>query len=625
MERVQQEEMGMLGGKNGNFIVAMLLAFVGFFYTNNAVQASERTDQDIQSIIEQVIDWKKQSIGQNVDDPLFSNTYLKDAGNTIADWYPIGMGRIGYDDDYMAYIAMIDRIVTERYATKNKLSETKATEWHRITLAYLASGGDATNVGSGINLIADGTYNRGKTADLGTQGINGLIWGLIALDAMRYEVPKDAHDTRQEIIQRILALQLKEGGFAFDQKKSDVDMTAMAITALAPYYNSEETYHYTNKQAGKQVTKSVRHVIDEALLWLSKQQQKDGDFKSDGKPNLESTSQVVVALTSLHIDPQRDERFIKNTYSAVDGMMKYRQGDGGFIHAKTYNKNNPTSQPDESNSMASEQALYAFVALFRYIEGDRTLYDFRDEQTTKVKNKIYEVEQAIAKLKNQPNLAKQAFVLYKKVPIAERSYVDNYALLEDTFIKERIPFKTASLTANQKQTKRVMTTPSYFHQNKRKDNAITKQDAAAVAELVRQKPSTEQEVTVTKYLKQWKQADNASDFPEEKKLLQQRQQKIDKLKKEIASLNEEILDKLYPFEDLKWSDAKAVKEITARYKALPVNDRKQVIQYEDVEKAEVQINSLRRQRVITVLLVVVVIVLGMSFIIKKRRQKDDEE
>lgn len=614
----------MVGGKSGNYIITMLLALICFFYSNNYVQASEQTNEDILTTITQIIDWKKQSIGQNIDDPLFSNVYLKNAGNTVADWYPIGMGRIGYEDDYEAYTAVLDRIVTERYATKYKLSETKATEWHRIALAYLASGGDATNVGNGINLIADGTYNRGKTADLGAQGINGLIWGLIVLDAMRYEVPENTHETRADIIQRILTLQLKEGGFSFNQKKSDVDMTAMAITALAPYYNSDEIYHYQNKQLDKKVKKSVRQVIDEALLWLSKQQQKDGDFKSDGTANLESTAQVVVALTSLQIDPKHDRRFIKNGQSAIDGMLKYRQGDGGFIHAKTYRKDNPASQPDESNSMASEQALYAFVAFYRYLEGDRTLYDFRSEQTAKVKNQIFEAEKAITSLKNDPSKANHALTLYKKIPVAERSYVKNYSLLVDALLKEHISIEMESLTANQKQTENKMTIPTYFHQNVREDNTITKQDAAKVNKVIQQKPSTEQEVIVAKYVKLWRQADNAGTFPKEQKLLIQYQQKIDKLKKEISSLNEAILDQLYPIEDLKLSDAKAVKEITTRYKAIPIYDRKQIVQHEEIEKAELQIKGLQRQRIISIVLVLIAIALGMFFIFKKRLRRNDD-
>ena len=194
----------------------------------------------------------------------------------------------------------------------------------------------------------------------------------------------------------------------------------------------------------------------------------------------------------------------------------------------------------------------------------------------------------------------------------------------DALLKEHISIEMESLTANQKQTENKMTIPTYFHQNVRKDNTITKQDAAKVNKIVQQKPSTEQEVIVAKYVKLWKQADNAGDFPKERKLLIQYQQKIDKLKKEIASLNEAILDQLYPIEDLKLSDAKAVKEITSRYKAIPIYDRKQIVQHEDIEKAELQIKGLQRQRIISIVLVLIAIALGMFFIFKKRRRRNDE-
>lgn len=70
-------------------------------------------------------------------------------------------------------------------------------------------GGDPTRIGadengSPINLIADGTYDRGKTVSLGRQGITGWIWGLIALDAMRYEIPNGAYYSRDDIITEIL-------------------------------------------------------------------------------------------------------------------------------------------------------------------------------------------------------------------------------------------------------------------------------------------------------------------------------------------------------------------------------------------------------------------------------------
>src|SRR5699024_536262 len=171
------------------------------------------------------------------------------AGDTTGDWFHIGIGRISYSDNYDSYLAVIENEVTERYKEEHLLSESKATEWHRISLAILAMGGDPTKFGldkdgKPINLIADGTYNRAKKNSLGEQGINGWIWALITLDSMRYKIPDDALTDREEIIVEILQRQLEDGGFSLNEESTDPDMTGMAITALAPYYNSEEVFTY---------------------------------------------------------------------------------------------------------------------------------------------------------------------------------------------------------------------------------------------------------------------------------------------------------------------------------------------------------------------------------------------
>src|SRR5699024_7764412 len=145
-------------------------------------------------------------------------------------------------------------------------------------------------------------------------------------------------------------------------------------------------------------------------------------------------AQVIVALTALGIDPLRDERFIKNDQTLLDGLLKYRKSDGGFIHSEMYDDDNPTAQPDESNPMASEQALYTLVALYRHYEGYRTLHDFRKEMDDDLKENIEKVTDAIEKLPDDPkeaerNQVKDIFDQYLNIPIEERSYVYNYSKL----------------------------------------------------------------------------------------------------------------------------------------------------------------------------------------------------
>lgn len=211
-----------------------------------ATGGASPSDDEALSVANGIIEWKKRSMGLSGSDNLLSPEYVSAAGSPAGDWYPIGLGRLGIDDDYEMYLAALRENITERYAKDGGLDKIKATEWHRITLAVLALGGDPTSFGRDsegkpINLIADGVYNR---KNLGAQGINGLIWGLIALDAADFPVPDGAYYTRDGIIAELLSLRCSDGGFAFSGDHSDPDMTAMAITALAPYYGSEKTYEY---------------------------------------------------------------------------------------------------------------------------------------------------------------------------------------------------------------------------------------------------------------------------------------------------------------------------------------------------------------------------------------------
>lgn len=604
------------GIRNGKQFIAVGALAISMMLGAVPANAQTISELELQEKMEAIIDWKKEELKQNQDEPLLSNAFLKNAGNSVVDWYPFGMGRAGYPDDYAAYVAVIDTQLQQRYQQPQKLSDTKATEWHRIALAYLASGGDATNA-NGINLIADGTYNRGNTTDLGTQGINGLIWGLITLDTLRYDVPEDAHEKRADIIERIVSLQLENGGFSLDQKEADVDITAMALTALAPYYNDEKTYQYRQQQTKDTVKTTVREAVDHSLAWLSKQQQKDGDFKNGGVANLESTAQVVVALTSLHIDADTDTRFVKNGHTLIDGLLKYELPEGGFMHAKTYSEDNPTSRPDESNSMASEQALYALVALYRQETEQRTLYDLRKEQSTKTKEAIEVAEQAIAKLKTQPQKVDAAIKAYENVAVAERSYVDNYSELAK--VAESV--ETADLTANLGINETASPFPTFFEATQKVPNTISQKDVDAVQALLKQQASTSQEVATAKYVQQWQKAKNAASFQQQGQALTERASEIAQLKKQIAQLNERILDELYPFTELSLDDKDAVAAITAQYKKLPRYDKQQIVKYEDVEKAQTQIQSLQRARYLTVGGVGVVILLAAGFVFFKRRQK----
>lgn len=335
------------------------------------VPQGKYTVAQISEAIQGIMEQKRSALGLEDGDYLLSGDELTYAGSSATDWLPIGLSRCGVEDDYDAYLAALQAYVEQKYREPDKLDRVKATEWHRISLAVLACGGDPTHFGkdadgNDINLIADGVYDRGKTVDIGAQGLNGWLWGLITLDSMKYNIPAGSSYTRTEMIKKILSFQLPDDGFnlRFAQgSTADPDITAMAIQSMGPYYRTS--------------TLNVKDPVDRALERLSQLQLDTADFRSWGTRNSESTSQVIISLCSVGIDPQNDPRFVKNGLNLLDALFYYQQEDGGFAHSYELDEGNPSAVPGESDSMATDQALLALVSVWRQAQGMSPLYDFR--------------------------------------------------------------------------------------------------------------------------------------------------------------------------------------------------------------------------------------------------------
>ena len=273
------------------------------------------------------------------------------AGNSVSDWMAMGLAMGGVEESYDAYLTALKAYVEKCYAEKDCLDAVKATEYHRIALTVLALGGDPTHFGkdskgADIDLIADGTYNF--AGELGKQGLNGWIWALITLDAGGYEVPEDAKYSRETIKDNILAAQEDNGGFGLSAGSADVDMTAMALQALAPYQSDCD------------------QQIQYALAYLAGEMTDQCSFVSYGAENVESTAQVMIALCALHIDPAEDSRFCRGEQTLLTGLERFCLHDGTYTH---------TLEDPQSDMMASEQALLAQIAYNRLQQGSGRLYD----------------------------------------------------------------------------------------------------------------------------------------------------------------------------------------------------------------------------------------------------------
>lgn len=342
---------------------------------------------------------------------------LLTVGDSVSDWLAIAAGRAEENIRTADYCKALTSYVTKKYRKEGGLDTVRATQWHRIALAILATGGDPTDVGKDhIDLIADGTYAWKTTASLGTQGLNGWIFALIALDSARFAVAQDAPYTRQTMLTALLSAQEENGGFGLATGAADVDITAMALQALAPYRNGTTVYTLSDGRRG-----TVCESIDRALQWLSGQQTTDGDFISWGTANAESTAQVLIALCALGIDPKTDARFVKNGVSAVDGLERYRTENGLYAHVLT----------DGENLMATQQAILAQEAMQRLERGARSLYDFRAPMDDALSAEIAALNGEISAADDE-TLRTQADALYARyleIPAQERSYVFAFARL----------------------------------------------------------------------------------------------------------------------------------------------------------------------------------------------------
>ncbi|MBZ9634846.1 prenyltransferase/squalene oxidase repeat-containing protein [Clostridium sp. FP1] len=275
----------------------------------------------------------------------YDNTVYKLIGGissniTVDDWAAMDLKKAG-------------KIVPASYLTnlqKNLIVTNgvmaKPTDYERTVLGILGAGGDPTNFSSNNYNLIEKIYNN---TGIVSQGINAYVYALIALDAANFTVPTNAVWNRQNLIQGILDKQ-NDGGWDYFGGTADPDMTAMTLSALAPYYNTNT---------------DVKTAVDTAINRLSQLQTAKGGFSSWGTENANSVEMVIIALYDNGIDPTTDTRFKKNNKNPIDALLGYALSNN---NAFGYT-NNTTA-----NAMATEQGLRALAAYKLFKAGQGSVY-----------------------------------------------------------------------------------------------------------------------------------------------------------------------------------------------------------------------------------------------------------
>ena len=276
------------------------------------------------------------------------------------EWAVLGLARAGVElsDAYIqAYYDKVVAYVKANIGSDGVLVDPEShnptvTDNERIILALTAIGKDPANVGDKNLLAALQDRNIMQVTNTSDTDINGLVFGLLALNSGNYT--QDSY----WLVQAILTQQNADGSWsanAVTKPVGDVDMTAMALQALAPYYNE-----------GDDTT--VNAAVDKALQWLS------AKYKGTGYTSAESCAQVVVALSALQLNANSDSSFVKTVdgapTSVLGDLLRYYLGEGqGFKHAASLKT---------ADQKATEQALYAMAAYERYCRRTNALYDMTD-------------------------------------------------------------------------------------------------------------------------------------------------------------------------------------------------------------------------------------------------------
>ena len=268
-------------------------------------------------------------------------------------------------------------------SAKKTISENaKSTETEKAIIALSGLGYDVSNLdidGEKVNAISKLLENKIDDATVYT-----YAYGLYAVDSGKYCIPSNAYYGREQLVKNILELQTVDKGWTWssDLTKQDTDTTGMVLSALAPYYladNAEEA------ELTEATYKNVKTAVDAAIDMLSTKQGSNGSYG-----NANTDAMVIVALSSLGIDANKDSHFVKKGNGLYDGMFQYMMEDySGFW----YDANTVV------NDLATEQAFRALVAYSKMKESRKPynvyMFGALDPSVSRVKLNVSSKEMTV--------------------------------------------------------------------------------------------------------------------------------------------------------------------------------------------------------------------------------------
>ena len=251
--------------------------------------------------------------------------YYQGEGAPTDEWVVFALNAAGEDVNKTPYLTE-----GKNFYDNFVLNDNTIGDYAKAILAYESIGEDSSSLVDSLAACDRPAYFYVSTA------ANALM----ALDAAGALSDDTDSINRDYLINFILDNKLEgSDAWGYVGYGEDVDTTAMAITALAPYYEDEDY-------------PTVQSSVDVALTWMQAQ-----DFSG----NACSISQVIYALTALGIDPQTWQ-----ASNMVSDLISCQMADGQF---EFYGN---------ASDMATYQSLAALAAARDYALNETNVYLYQN-------------------------------------------------------------------------------------------------------------------------------------------------------------------------------------------------------------------------------------------------------
>lgn len=279
------------------------------------------------------------------------------AANTerAADWWAMDMGAYAraYPDKGVALTEAAKQNYINAAITAIQSAGATDTTYDKAILALTANGVDVTklyptaNSSTALNAIT--LLNK---ADKSTSAWSAPY----TLAAYNQADFTGTQNYEQQLVEALLRAQKADGSW---DEWGTIDTTANVLAGLAFYAGDSQ----------------VKMAIDKAVDYLATQLGESGIYSDAfSGPNANSTAMVIIGLTAVGVDPEKDARFSRNGLSVVEGLMSFALANNtgfGFTDNISY------------NDAATEQSFRALIALTQFRAAGKAfnVYDFSAGKT----------------------------------------------------------------------------------------------------------------------------------------------------------------------------------------------------------------------------------------------------